>query len=182
MHQVFVLFSHSSDMDSSGSESVISESSNVSSRSNSRLGDSNVMSHGRTHNRRKRRVCFLINHIECDVMWCVVLCCGVVGVLWCGVVWCGLVWCGVVGVVWCDVVWCGVVWWVWCGVVWYVVLCCVVICCELLSCLDELTKLTVIILRINLFPRSQCEELPRKWSKYRKQQWKEDSLQQSISF
>ena len=140
MHQVFVLFSRSSDMDSSGSESVISESSNVSSRSNSRLGDSNVMSHGRTHNRRKRRVCFLINHIECDVMWCDVMWCDVMCcvvlwwvccggccvVLWwvccggCVVVWCGLVWCGVVCVVWCDVVWYGVVWWVWCGVVWYV--------------------------------------------------------------
>ena len=146
MHQVFVLFSHSSDMDSSGSESVISESSNVSSRSNSRLGDSNVMSHGRTHNRRKRRVCFLINHIECDVMWCdvmwcdvmccVVLCCVVV---WCGVVWFDVVWCGVV---WCDVVWCGGCGVVWCGVICCVVLCCVVICCELLSCWDELTKLT----------------------------------------
>ena len=132
MHQVFVLFSHSSDMDSSGSESVISESSNVSSRSNSRLGDSNVMSHGRTHNRRKRRVCFLINHIECDVMWCDVMCCVVLWcggcvVVWCGVVWFGLMWCGGCGVMWCSVVWCGVVGVVWCGVI-----CCVVLCCDML--------------------------------------------------
>ena len=53
------------------------------------------------------------------VLWCAVVCCGV---LWCSVVFCGVLWCAVVfcGVLWCAVVCCGVL---WCGVLWCGVVC-----------------------------------------------------------
>ena len=55
------------------------------------------------------------------VVWCAVVCCGVMWV-WCCVVWvsCAVLCCGVLccAVVWCGVVWCGVLCCaaVWCGV------------------------------------------------------------------